>query len=86
MSIRLAKIVELHPQHEILLATFDFSSREKEDFKAGKQVFSFPVLKTIGAVFIFRKLFANIRLSLPRYCTTIMGGVPVLSIPLELSP
>ena len=86
MSIRLAKIVELQPQHIILWTTFDFSSREKEDFKDGKQVLRFLVLKKFGAVFIFRNLFAIIRLSMPRYYTTIMGGVPVLSIPLELSP
>ena len=49
MSDRLAKIGELHPKHEILYATFDLSSLEREDFNDGRQVFSFVDLKTIGS-------------------------------------
>ena len=41
---------------------------EKIDAKDARQVFSFLVLITIGALILLHTLFACIRLALPRYC------------------
>ena len=83
MSKRLANICAVISKIRNLVNHF---SCKKEDIKDGWQVFSVLVLKTIVALIMFSTLFANIRLSLPRYCSIIMGGVSILSILLDLGP
>ena len=61
----------------MFLTTFAFSSREKQDFKDVFQLFGNESNWRLDYV---SHLFTTITLSLPRYCTNILGGVPVLSI------
>ena len=65
--------MELHPLHVTLYTTWDFRFLSKGDFRVGKQVLSFLVVKMIWISHIFFSLLAKFCVIFPLYWTKNLG-------------